>query len=149
MTGGSKEPPVLSFNGMFYKFPPWYKEYMFEWKIEYLSEENILFLKSKGQMDVSGANAMVRDLAEAARQYRCNLHLIDHRDTVMTFSLPEYFERPAINEGLGISRLFRTAMVFSRLSEDTLFMENVFRNRGYNMRHFAEVDEAKRWLKQG
>ena len=134
---------------MFYKFPPWYKEYMFEWKIEYLSEENILFLKSKGQMDVSGANAMVRDLAEAARQYRCNLHLIDHRDTVMTFSLPEYFERPAINEGLGISRLFRTAMVFSRLSEDTLFMENVFRNRGYNMRHFAEVDEAKRWLKQG
>lgn len=149
MTGGSKEPPVLSFNGMLHKLPPWYKESMFEWKIEFLAEEGILFLKSKGQMDVLGANAMVRDLAEAAQQHRCNRHLIDHRDTAMTFSLPEYFERPAINAELGISRLFRTAMVFSQLGDDTVFMENVFRNRGYNMRHFADIDEAKDWLKQG
>ena len=134
---------------MFTKLPPWYKENMFEWKIDYLSEENILLLKSKGQMDVSAANAMVKDLAEAAQKYQCHHHLIDHRETVMTFSLPEYFERPVINEQLGISRLFRTAMVFSQLSEDTVFMENVFRNRGYNMRHFADMDEARRWLKQG
>ena len=122
---------------------------MFEWKIEYFNGEGILFLKSKGEMDVLSANRMVKDLAEAARHYQCNHHLIDHRDTVMTFSLPEYFERPIINEGLGISRLFKTAMVFSQLNEDTVFMENVFRNRGYNMRHFADMDEAKSWLKQG
>lgn len=121
---------------------------MFEWKIEYLNDEEIIFLKSNGKMDVPSANAMVKDLADAAQRYQCKRHLIDHRDTVMTFSLPEYFERPVINEGLGISRLFRTAMVFSQLSEDTVFMENVFRNRGYNMRHFADMDEAKRWLKQ-
>jgi hypothetical protein len=134
---------------MFIKLPPWYKANTFEWKIEYLGEENILLLKSKGQMDVPAANAMVKDLADAALKHQCSLHLIDHRETIMTFSLPEYFERPAINEGLGISRLFKTAMVFSQLSEDTVFMENVFRNRGYNMRHFADMEEAKRWLKQG
>lgn len=122
---------------------------MFEWKIEYFTEEDILFLKSKGEMDVPSANAMVKDLAEAARHYQCNRHLIDHRATIFTFSLPEYFERPVINEELGISRLFKTAMIFSQLNEDTVFMENVFRNRGYNMRHFADMDEAKRWLKQG
>ena len=122
---------------------------MFEWTINYLIDEGILFLKSKGQMDVPSANAMVRDLAEAARKYKCNHHLIDHRETTITFSLPDFFERPAINEQLGISRLFRTAMVFSQLNEDTVFMENVFRNRGYNLRHFADLDAAKSWLKQG
>lgn len=116
--------------------------------MEYLADEDILFLQSKGQMDVPAANAMIKDLADAARRHHCNFHLIDHRDTIMTLSLPEYFERPAINEELGISRLFKTAMVFSQLNEDTVFMENVFRNRGYNMRHFADVDEAKRWLKE-
>jgi hypothetical protein len=121
---------------------------MFDWTLEYLPEEHILFLKTKGQMDVPSANAMVRDLAEAARHYQCNHHLIDHRETIFTFSLPDFFERPAINEQLGISRLFKTAMVFSQFNEDTVFMENVFRNRGYNMRHFADMDEAKRWLKQ-
>jgi hypothetical protein len=134
---------------MFYKFPPWYKEGVFEWKIEYLSGEEILFLKSKGQMDVPSANAMVKDLADAARQHQCNRHLIDHRETTITFSLPEYFERPIINEELGISRLFKTAMIFSQLNEDTVFMENVFRNRGFNLCHFTDVEEAKRWLKQG
>jgi len=134
---------------MFYKIPPWYTENRFEWKIEYLSDEDILFLKSKGQMDVPSANEMVKDLADAARRHQCNFHLIDHRDTILTFSLPEYFERPVINEELGISRLFKTAMVFSQLNEDTAFMENVFCNRGFNLRHFADMDEAKRWLKQG
>ena len=121
---------------------------MFEWTIEYLSGEDILLLKSKGQMDVSSANAMVKAIADAARQYRCNHHLIDHRETTFAFSLPDYFERPIINEQLGISRLFKTAMVFSQLNEDTVFMENVFRNRGYNLRHFKDIDEAKSWLKE-
>ena len=121
---------------------------MFEWKITYLADENILYLKSKGQMDVPSANAMVKEFADVARQYQCNRHLIDHREMVFLLNLPEFFERPAINEQLGISRLFRVAMVFSQLDENTMFMENVFRNRGYNLRHFTDIDEAKRWLKQ-
>jgi hypothetical protein len=40
-------------------------------------------------------------------------------------------------------------MVFSRLNEDTVFLENVFRNRGFDLRHFADMEEARRWLKQG
>lgn len=134
---------------MFYIIPPWDKENVFEWKIEYLGNEDILFLKSKGRMDVASANALVRDLVDAARRYQCNRHMIDHNDTIMTFSLPEFFECPAIYEQLGLSRYFKTAMVFSQLNEDTIFIENVFRNRGFNLRHFADMDEAKSWLKHG
>jgi len=121
---------------------------VFEWTIEYLPEENILSVKSKGKMDVPNANIMVRDIAEAAAKYQCNSHLIDHRETTFTFSLSDFYDRPSINEGLGISRLFRTAMVFSQLTEDTRFMETVFSNRGYNLHHFADIDEAKAWLKK-
>jgi hypothetical protein len=120
---------------------------MFEWKIEHLSEENILSIKSKGQMDVPSANAMVKAIAEAAVQYQCFAHLVDHCDTTFLFSLSDYYERPSINEKLGVSRRFKTAMVFSQLTEDTEFMETVFRNRGYNLQHFTDIDEAKAWLK--
>jgi len=121
---------------------------MFEWTIEHLSGENILLLKSRGQMDVPSANAMVKDIAEAAVEYQCFSHLIDHRETTFAFSLSDYYDRPSVNEKLGISRRFRTAMVFSQLTKDTKFMETVFINRGYKLRHFSDIDEAKAWLRE-
>jgi hypothetical protein len=39
-------------------------------------------------------------------------------------------------------------MVFTELTENTRFMETVFRNRGYNLRHFTDIDAAKVWLMQ-
>jgi hypothetical protein len=119
---------------------------MFEWTIEYLSDENILFLKSKGQMDVPFANAMVKAIVEAAMEHQCSSHLIDHRETTFLFNLSDYYDRPSINEKLGISRKFKTAMIFAQLTEDTRFMETVFINRGYNLRHFTDIDKAKAWL---
>jgi hypothetical protein len=98
-------------------------------------------------MDVSSTNAMVRELAEAATEYHCFFHLIDHRESVFAFKLSDFYERPLVNEKLGVSRKFRTAMIFSKLTEDTKFMETIFRNRGYNMHHFADFDAGKDWLK--
>ena len=121
---------------------------MFEWNINYLSEENILLIKSKGEMDVPSANAMVKDIAEAAVERQCFIHLIDHREITFAFSLLDFYDRPSINEKLGVLRKFRTAMVFSQLTEDTKFMETVFRNRGYNLHHFSDIDEARGWLKK-
>ena len=99
-------------------------------------------------MDVSSANVMVKALAEAAEKYECLHHLIDHRETTFAFEMMDFYERPTVNAKLGISRLFRTAMVFSQLTAETAFMENVFRNRNYNLRHFDNMDEAIRWLQQ-
>jgi len=73
--------------------------------------------------------------------------LIDHSETTFLFSFLDYYARPSINEKLGISRKFRTAMIFAELTENTKFMETVFINRGYNLRHFADIEKAKAWLK--
>jgi len=121
---------------------------MFEWQIEYQPVENHLFLKSKGTMDVPSANAMVKELADAAETHQCVKHLIDHRETTFAFSFMDYYERPVVNAQLGISRLFITAMVFSKITEDTKFMETVFRNRGFSMYHFDDIDQARDWLKR-
>ncbi len=37
-------------------------------------------------------------------------------------------------------------MVFGQLTQDTLFMENVFRNRGYNFRQFDDLEKARAWI---
>ena len=121
---------------------------MFEWTIEYLADENILYLKSRGTMDNSSANGMVKALADTAVEYECLTHLVDHRETIFALGFLDYFNRPAINQKLGVSRSFKTAMVFAQLTENTRFMETVFRNRGYNLRHFTDIDEAKVWLMQ-
>ena len=121
---------------------------MFEWKIEYLADEDILYLKSRGIMDNPSANGMVKALADTAVEYNCLTHLVDHRETTFALDTLDYFNRPAINQRLGVSRSFKTAMVFIELTENTRFMETVFRNRGYNLRHFTDIDAAKVWLMQ-
>jgi hypothetical protein len=120
---------------------------MFDWTIEHLPQENMLLVKTMGQMDVPSANAMVKAVADAATKTQCYVHLIDHRETTFAFSLMDFFDRPRINEKLGVSRRFKTAMVFKELTTDTRFMETVFQNRSYNLRHFTDIDEAKAWLK--
>lgn len=121
---------------------------MFEWNIEHLPGEDILYLKSKGVMRVPDANAMVKAMADAAVQYQCLTHLVDHRETTFDFRFMDYYERPSINEKLGVTRGFRTAMVFRELTKDTMFMETVFQNRGYQLRHFTDIEQAKEWLKK-
>lgn len=121
---------------------------MFEWTIEHLADEDILYLKSRGVMNVSDANAMVKAIADSAAQYKCLVHLVDHRETTFNFHLIDYYDRPAINEKLGVSRTFRTAMVFRQLTKETIFMETVFQNRGFKLRHFTDIDKARAWLKE-
>ena len=99
-------------------------------------------------MDNSAANVMVKALADAAVEYKCLTHLVDHRETTFDLGFLDYFNSPAINQRLGVSRSFKTAMVFAQLTENTRFMETVFKNRGYNLRHFTDIDEARVWLTQ-
>ena len=117
-----------------------------EWTIEYLADERILYVKTRGVMTRDVANAMVGEIVDAMKQYQCNLQIVDHRQTTLAFSLMEYYERPEVNRQIGISTTWKIAMVFKELTDDTLFMETVFRNRGYNFRQFDDLDMAREWV---
>jgi len=117
-----------------------------EWKIEYLADEKLLYIKTKGVMTAKSANLMVRDIVEAAVCHQCDRQIVDHRETSFAFRLFEYYERPKVNSRIGISPKWKIAMIFRELNKDTLFMETVFKNRGYNFHQFDDMDAARAWV---
>lgn len=117
-----------------------------EWLIEYLAGEDIIYVKTSGVVTPEPANLMVKEIVEAAACHHCDRQIIDHRNASFALSVFEYYERPDVNMKIGASRKWKIAMVFGKLTEDTFFMETVFRNRGYNFRQFDDVDKARVWL---
>ena len=117
-----------------------------DWKIEYLESEEILYIKTKGVMTAEAANLMVSEIVKAAEYHQCDRQIVDHRETSFAFSFLQYYERPEVNAKIGISPKWKIAMVFKELSQDTYFMETVFRNRGYNFFQFDDVQKAREWV---
>jgi hypothetical protein len=117
-----------------------------EWTIEYIAVENILYIKTRGVLTAESANAMVKEAVQAMEAHQCNKQIVDHRETTFALNLLEYYERPAVNQQIGISRSWKIAMIFKELNEQTYFMETVFRNRGFDFHQFADIKEAKAWL---
>lgn len=117
-----------------------------EWTIDYLASEDILYIKTSGILTSESANALVKDAVQAMDFYKCHKQIVDHRNTIFSFNLLEYYERPTINQQIGISHTWKIAMVFKELTEQTHFMETVFRNRGFDFHEFADVQAAKTWL---
>ena len=117
-----------------------------EWIIEYFPEEELLYIKTKGVMTTDAANAMVAEIVEKMNSHHCVRHIVAHRETTFAFQFIEYYERPETNRRIGLSTSWKIAMVFRNLTKDTLFMETVFRNRGYDFCQFDDLDKAREWI---
>ena len=117
-----------------------------EWHIEYILDEHLIYIKTKGILTADSANLMVGEIVKAAACHQCDNQIIDHRDTTFALRLFEYYERPEVNSRIGISAKWKIAMVFKELNNDTLFMETVFQNRGYNFCQFDDIEKARNWV---
>jgi hypothetical protein len=117
-----------------------------EWKIQYLADEKVLYIKTKGMLTSESANLMVKEAVAAMDLYQCEKQLVDHSETTFALNILEYYERPSINQQIGLSHLWKIAMIFKELTEQTHFMETVFRNRGFDFHEFENMEEAKAWL---
>ena len=117
-----------------------------EWTIEYIAEQQLIYIKTKGILTNENANLMIKDVVQEMAKHECLKQIVDHRETIFELSVREYYERPDINKEIGISYSWKIAMVFKELSENTRFMETVFRNRGYNFHQFDDIDKAMEWL---
>ncbi|MBL8051490.1 MAG: hypothetical protein JNM46_09740 [Anaerolineales bacterium] len=117
-----------------------------EWTIEYIAEQQLICIKTKGILTRESANAMLKDVVQAMEIHACQKQLVDHRDTTFSLSVLEYYERPDVNREIGMSYTWKIAMVFKELNENTRFMETVFRNRGYNFHQFDDIEKAREWV---
>ncbi|MBK8783202.1 MAG: hypothetical protein IPO22_15670 [Anaerolineales bacterium] len=117
-----------------------------EWNIKYSLDEHLIYVKTKGILTVESANLMVEDIVKAAACHQCDNQIVDHRETTFALQLFEYYERPEVNSKIGISPRWNIAMIFKELTSNTLFMETVFRNRGYNFCQFDDIGKARKWV---
>lgn len=117
-----------------------------DWKIEYLADQCLLYIKTSGILTKEDANSMIKEVVVAMEKYACQKQLVDHRDTTFGLSVLEYYERPDVNREIGMSYTWKIAMVFKELNDNTRFMETVFRNRGYNFHQFDDIEKAREWV---
>lgn len=117
-----------------------------EWTIEYIVSEALLYVKTKGKLTKESANAMATEIVDAMEKHACQKQIVDHTDTEIKLTVVQFYERPEINEQIGMSHKWRIGVVFKELDENTYFMETVFRNRGFNLRQFDSLEKAKQWI---
>ena len=118
--------------------------------IKYLEQDDLVLLRTEGRYVLDAEIDTLKQLAALLKGYDCHRLLIDHRKTDVVVKIPDAYHRPEVYEELwddpATVRSIRTAIVFSEITEDYRFLENVIRNRGWNTRIFDDYDAARLWL---
>ena len=117
-------------------------------KIEYIEDKDIVLLRTSGTYELEKEVETLKKMATKLKEHNCNRCIFDHRETNVIARTVESYERPAIYEDLWGDRTISAAIVFRELNDDSQFLENVCRNRGWNVRIFDDYDTAIDWLSE-
>ena len=90
---------------------------------------------------------MQRLMRDLHSEHQCHHFLFDLTNAVVVSGTFDTFEAGSTAPGMEHTiRQFRIAIVYSKLTEDEQFFENVAVNRGYQLRVFDNRDKALEWL---
>jgi len=101
-----------------------------------------------GSIDHEKLEEYALEVAEAAKEHGCRRILNDLRKAEVRFSTTEIIEIPGFLETTGIDRSWKRAVVVSQSLEDYRFYETTALNRGYTVKIFTDLTEARDWLTQ-
>jgi hypothetical protein len=92
---------------------------------------------------------LLRTAGEAAKEHAVRRILFDLRESKIIGTTLGAYEAVIDPEKHGLSRHLRIAVVYSVITEDERFMENVGVNRGATaFRVFDDIDAAREWVAQ-
>ncbi|MBD3169092.1 MAG: hypothetical protein GF307_06385 [candidate division Zixibacteria bacterium] len=120
------------------------------WSADYLKDEGIILLKSRGENNLDDYIEQTRKIAEMVNERNILEILLDHSELINKASLTEIYEIPKLYEAHNLNRNVKIAVIVSKdLSQelDFEFFEDICRNRGWNMKLFRGREPALRWLK--
>jgi hypothetical protein len=100
-----------------------------------------------GRLDSSTVGPYTEQLRSEASKHECRRFLNDMRRAEIDFTTFELYGLPGILGAAGFDRSWRRAIVAHEQFEDYYFYETVAVNRGYQVKVFADFDEAMTWLK--
>lgn len=122
-----------------------------EVNISYLSEDQIVVVKTRGDADANSSSEMVKSIMTAMKEHQCIRCLLDHTEIrFVAGKTIEVFNRPEEIKSTGMPLNVKLAAVIpDRYKDHFRFLETVCTNRGISYRVFANENSAKNWLKAG
>ncbi|HVV74111.1 MAG TPA: hypothetical protein VHI52_21840 [Verrucomicrobiae bacterium] len=116
------------------------------WVIQSDDAKRLVFVKAAGALESFPLRQLTQELRDAVVQHQSKGILLDYTQTISRLQPYEVFERPRVLQELGFPMHVRIAVVYAVLDENTQFLENVYRNKNYPVRVFADRSQALAWL---
>ena len=116
------------------------------WVIQIDQAMRLVYVKAEGALESLPLRQMTKELRDAVVEHASKGILLDYTQTISRLQPYEIFERPRILQELGFPPEVRVAVLYSALDENTQFLENVYRNKNFSVRVFADKVEAVSWL---
>ena len=119
-----------------------------EWKISFLSDEQVVVIKTFGIADDASSLEMAKSISQTMMQYNATRCLIDHSALIsVTGSSVDIYYRPQGLNNTGITSKIKIAELVNPAHREHFgFLEYVCRNNGFDFRVFETREPAIQWL---
>jgi len=116
------------------------------WQIHFDEPKRIVHAKVTGTLQSRPLRQMTEELRDAVLRHGAGGVFLDYTETISRLEPYVIFERPRILQEIGFPADIRVAVLYMALDENTQFLENVYRNKNYPVRVFADQEQAFAWL---
>jgi len=119
---------------------------LLNWNLSYQAGQNVVQLQTSGPIDKISFPAMLSAAVAVAEQKQCLRILMDHSNSTLQLNPLEIYYAPKVIVSSGAGANYSLALVFSEMTEDLQFMENVCRNSGLRLAVFTDINVGLEWL---
>ena len=117
-----------------------------DWSIQPVTVNGLIEVKVTGVVKAGPLKVMTRDLRDAVLKKNCRQVLLDYTQATSGLEPYEVFERPKVLQEVGFPANVKVAILYAVLDENTQFLENVYRNKSFAVKVFADRLLALQWL---
>lgn len=119
------------------------------WDIKYYSTDDYVKVKVDGIFTSSSLKTFTAEVIETLNQNNCLKLFLDFRMVGIKFSILDVYHLPVLFKKMDVDYKTQTALIPSennKHKEIYDFFETVCFNKGYSIKQFKNIDNAKHWL---
>jgi len=118
-----------------------------DWEFHYRQEPNYLEVIISGALSHDELNAMAIERWVLLRRLNCRKILFDFMQITNILNTVDICSRPDQSEHVGVLRTNHSAAVVPKIYlKEFKFMENVYKNRGFDLNVFDDKEDAINYL---
>jgi hypothetical protein len=118
-----------------------------DWEFHYRQEPNYLEIIISGPLSHDELNAMAIERWVLLRRFSCRKILFDFTQITSILNTVDIYSRPDQSEQIGVLRTNHSAAVAPQIYlKEFKFMENVYKNKGFDLNVFDNKEDAIDYL---